>query len=53
MERECITAVQAFDMLRRAFQHSNVKLRKVAEKLVETGREPDTGPPRSDVQLFS
>jgi AmiR/NasT family two-component response regulator len=51
MERERITADQAFDMLRRASQHLNVKLRKVAETLVQTGVEPDTGPPRSDVQL--
>jgi len=51
MERERITADEAFDMLRRASQHLNVKLRKVAETLVQTGVEPDTGPPRSDVQL--
>jgi GAF domain-containing protein len=52
MERERITADHAFDILRRASQHLNVKLRKVAETLVETGEEPDTGPPRSDVQSF-
>ena len=52
MERERITADHAFDILRRASQHLNVKLREVAEKLVETGEEPDTGPPRSDVQSF-
>jgi GAF domain-containing protein len=53
MERERITANQAFDVLRRASQHLNVKLREVAENLVETGVEPDTGPPRSNLQSFS
>ncbi|MEA3183573.1 MAG: hypothetical protein QOJ74_50 [Ilumatobacteraceae bacterium] len=45
MERERITADQAFDVLRRASQHMNVKLREVAETLVETGESPDTGAP--------
>lgn len=40
MERERITADQAFDVLRRASQHLNVKLREVAERLVETGEAP-------------
>jgi hypothetical protein len=43
MERERITADQAFDVLRRASQHMNIKLREVAETLVETGESPDTG----------
>jgi small nuclear ribonucleoprotein (snRNP)-like protein len=43
MERERITGVQAFDVLRRASQHMNVKLREVAETLIETGQSPDTG----------
>jgi ANTAR domain/GAF domain len=43
MERERITADQAFDVLRRASQHLNVKLHTVAEALVETGESPDTG----------
>jgi hypothetical protein len=47
MERERITANEAFDILRRASQHLNVKLRAVAQNLVDTGEEPDTGPPRS------
>jgi hypothetical protein len=38
MERERITADQAFAVLRRASQHMNVKLREVAESLVETGQ---------------
>jgi AmiR/NasT family two-component response regulator len=43
MERERITADQAFDVLRRASQHMNIKLREVAETLVETGESPNTG----------
>ncbi len=43
MERERITADQAFDVLRRASQHLNVKLREVAQILIETGERPDTG----------
>jgi len=43
MERERITAEQAFDVLRRASQHLNVKLREVAQALVDTGERPDTG----------
>jgi len=44
MERERITSTQAFDILRRASQHLNVKLKEVAEELVETGERPRTGP---------
>jgi hypothetical protein len=44
MERERITANQAFDILRRASQHLNIKLREVAQNLVDTGEFPDTGP---------
>jgi ANTAR domain/GAF domain len=43
MERERISADQAFDVLRRASQHLNVKLREVAQNLVDTGENPDTG----------
>lgn len=43
MERERITADEAFDILRRASQHLNIKLRDVAQNLVETGEQPDTG----------
>ena len=43
MERERITACQAFDILRRASQHLNRKLREIAQDLVETGETPDTG----------
>jgi hypothetical protein len=44
MEREHLTSVQAFDILRRASQHLNRKLRDVAQNLVDTGERPDTGP---------
>jgi hypothetical protein len=44
IERERITADQAFDILRRASQHLNLKLRDVAQTLVDTGENPDTGP---------
>jgi hypothetical protein len=40
MEREKITAEQAFDVLRRASQRMNVTLREVATALVETGESP-------------
>ena len=43
MERERITPDQAFDVLRRASQHLNVKLREVAQRLVDTGERPPTG----------
>jgi AmiR/NasT family two-component response regulator len=43
MERERITAERAFDVLRRASQHLNIKLREVAQNLVDTGENPDTG----------
>lgn len=37
MERERITAEQAFDLLRHASQHLNIKLRDIAQELVDTG----------------
>ena len=43
MERERISADAAFDILRRASQHLNIKLRVVAQNLVDTGERPDTG----------
>jgi GAF domain-containing protein len=46
MERERISSDHAFDILRRASQHLNVKLREVAQTLVDTGESPDTGVPR-------
>jgi GAF domain-containing protein len=46
MERERISADHAFDILRRASQHLNIKLREVAQHLVDTGESPETGTPR-------
>jgi len=45
MERERVSAEQAFDILRKASQHLNLKLRVVAQSLVDTGERPDTGVP--------
>ena len=45
IERERITADQAFDILRRASQHLNIKLRDVAQALVDTGETPQPGSP--------
>jgi len=45
MERERITAEQAFDVLRTASQHLNVKLREVAQTLIDTGEDPESPPP--------
>jgi len=42
MERERITADQAFEVLRRASQHLNIKLREVAQTLIDTGEDPQT-----------
>jgi GAF domain-containing protein len=47
MERERVTADEAFDILRRASQHLNRKLREVAQALVDTGEQPDTGSSQS------
>jgi hypothetical protein len=46
MERERINAAQAFAILRQASQHLNIKLRDVAQNLVDTGEGPDTGTSR-------
>lgn len=47
MQREVITGDQAFDLLRRASQHLNIKLREVAQYVVDTGeipQRPDDSP---------
>jgi GAF domain-containing protein len=44
MERERISADQAFDVLRRASQNLNIKLREVAQRLVESGEAPTSRP---------
>ncbi len=41
MARGCMAQDQAFDLLRRASQHLNVKLRDVAAEVVETGQLPE------------
>ena len=43
MERDRVTADQAFEILRRASQHLNEKLHDVDQKLVDTGESPRTG----------
>jgi hypothetical protein len=43
MERERITGEQAFEVLRHASQDLNVKLRDVAQRLVDTGEDPRSG----------
>lgn len=40
MERHRLSADQAFDVLRRASQESNIKLRHVAARVLETGESP-------------
>jgi len=40
MERERVTADQAFDVLRRASQRLNIKLRDVTQTLIDTGEDP-------------
>jgi hypothetical protein len=42
MEREKISADDAFDILRRASQRLNIKLRDIAQSLVDTGERPLT-----------
>ena len=42
MERHRIIASQAFDLMVHVSQRSNVKLRAIAEELVQTGRLPDS-----------
>jgi AmiR/NasT family two-component response regulator len=44
IERERITADEAFDILRRASQHLNRRLREVARDLVDTGETPEADP---------
>lgn len=50
MERERVSADEAFDILRRASQHLNEKLRDVAQNLIDTGESPVTGNPRPPEQ---
>ena len=50
IERERITSDQAFDVLRRASQHLNIKVREVARTLVETGETPLVGTPPTSTE---
>jgi hypothetical protein len=43
MERERITADQAYEILRRASKYLETKVRDVAQALVDTGESPETG----------
>jgi GAF domain-containing protein len=43
MERNRLTSAQAFDVLTRGSQRYNVKLREVAERVVQTGEDPGQG----------
>ncbi len=45
MEREHITADQAYEILRRAAEHLNSRIRDVAQGLIDTGKSPQSGPP--------
>lgn len=45
IERERITGEQAFGVLRRASQFLNIKVREVAQNLVDTGETPPTATP--------
>jgi ANTAR domain-containing protein/GAF domain-containing protein len=44
MERDRITAAQAFEVLKRASQHMNLKLREIAETVVRSGESSLSGP---------
>ncbi len=50
IERERITGDQAFDVLRRASQHLNIKVREVARTLVETGETPTVDTPPTSTE---
>jgi hypothetical protein len=41
IERHRIVSEEAFDVLRRASQDHNVKLREIAQRVIDTGAEPD------------
>ena len=41
IERHRIVPGEAFDVLRRASQDHNVKLREIARRVIDTGAEPD------------
>lgn len=41
MERHRLTPTVAFELLRVASQNRNIKLRKIAQRVIDTGQEPD------------
>jgi len=41
MERHRLTATVAFELLRVASQNRNIKLREIAQRVLDTGEEPD------------
>jgi len=41
MERHRLTATVAFQLLRAASQNRNIKLRQIAQRVIDTGQEPD------------
>ena len=41
MERHRLTAGVAFELLRDASQNRNIKLRAIAQRVIDTGQEPD------------
>ena len=41
MERHRLTATVAFELLKVASQNRNIKLREIAQRVIETGQEPD------------
>ena len=47
MERHKITQDQAFALLVKASQHTNTRLRDVADEIVHSGRVPSAPEPRS------
>ena len=48
MAREHVSADEAFEMLRRASQRVNVKLREIARQITEAAQEPGSAPPAGD-----
>ena len=44
MAREHVSADEAVEMLRRASQRVNVKLREIARQVAESSQRPESGP---------
>lgn len=41
VERHRIRSPEAFELLKAASQHRNIKLREIATRVIQTGQEPD------------